>query len=107
MKIEVLYVAGCPSRRAAVRLVRSLAVAQGVMADVREVLVKDRRMADELKFPGSPTIRVNGRDVAGEGLEEGTFALSCRLYPGSQQAGLPPAEWIRRAMMEAAEGGPR
>lgn len=107
MRIEVLYVAGCPSRRAAVRLVRNVAAAQGVVAQICEVLVKDREMADELKFPGSPTIRVNGRDVAGEGPEDGTFALSCRLYPGCWHTGLPPAEWIRRAMMEAAEGGPK
>ena len=107
MKIEVLYVAGCPWRRAAVRLVRDVAAAQGVAAQVCEVLVRDQKMANELKFLGSPTIRVNGRDVAGEGPEDGTFALSCRLYPGSQQAGLPPAEWIRLAMMEAEKGEPR
>ncbi len=101
MKIEVLYVADCPSHSAAVKLVQDVLTAQGVAADVHEVLVTNRRMADALEFPGSPTIRINGRDVAGEPSEGQTFALSCRLYPGSQPSGLPPVEMVRRAVIEA------
>lgn len=104
MKVEVLYVAECPSHNAAVRLVKNVLAAQGVAASVHEVLVVDKRMAEELRFCGSPTIRVNGRDVAGEpGKTEG-FALSCRLYPGSEQIGLPQEELVRRTVIEAREG---
>jgi hypothetical protein len=102
--VEVLYLADCPSHHAAVKLVRDILTTQGVVADVQEVLVTDGRMADELKFPGSPTIRVNGRDVASESSGEQTFALSCRLYPGTQQPGVPPVEMVRRAVTEAAAG---
>lgn len=100
MKVEVLYVAGCPSHRAAVALVREVLDAQGVATQIEEVLVKDGEMARELRFPGSPTIRVDGRDVAGEPQSAKCFALSCRLYTGSKQAGLPPAEMIHRAVLE-------
>lgn len=103
MKVEVLYVAECPSHPAAVRLVRDVLVAEGVVADIHEVLVRDERMARELKFVGSPTIRVNGRDVAGETELTKNFALSCRLYPGSKQAGLPPPEMVQRAVVEAGK----
>jgi hypothetical protein len=58
-------------------------------------------MASELRFLGSPTIRVNGRDVAGETRNAQSFALSC---PGSKQVGLPPFEMVRRAVVEAREG---
>ena len=102
MKVEVLYVAECPSHPAAVKLVRD--VLQGVAADIHEVLVADERMANELRFSGSPTIRINGRDVAGTTAESKCFALSCRLYPGSQEIGLPPAEMVHRAVIEAREG---
>jgi hypothetical protein len=104
VKIEVLYVAECPSHPAAVKLVRDVLGARGVAADIREVLVGNERMANELRFSGSPTIRINGRDVAGEQAKSNDFALSCRLYPGSQQIGLPPAELVRRAVIEAHEG---
>ena len=104
MRVEVLYVAGCPSHRAAVAMVREVLDAQGVATQIEEVLVKDGEMARELQFPGSPTIRVDGRDVAGEPQSAASFALSCRLYSGSKLAGLPPAEMIHRAVLEAMQG---
>lgn len=104
MKIEVLYVPECPSHPAAVNLVRDVLGAQGVAADIHEVLVANEKMANELRFSGSPTIRINGRDVAMETTKSKGFALSCRLYPGSQEIGLPPAELVRRAVIEAKQG---
>ena len=103
MKVEVLYVAECPFHPAAVRLVKDVLVAEGVAADILEVLVRDEGMARDLKFAGSPTIRVNGHDVVGETESGKNFALSCRLYPGSKQAGLPPAEMVHRAVVEAGK----
>ena len=105
MKVEVLYVAECPSHPAAVKLVKEVLAAEGVAAEVHEVLVRDEGMAGELRFCGSPTIRINGRDVAGESQKAQTFALSCRLYLGSKGVGLPPAEVIHRAVLEARQGG--
>jgi Domain of unknown function (DUF2703) len=102
VKVEILYVADCPSHPAAVRLVREVLAAQGVTAQIHEVLVTDRETADKLKFLGSPTIRVNGRDVANDQTQN--FAMSCRLYPGSTQVGVPPAELIHRAIIEARRG---
>ena len=104
MRVEVLYVSDCPSHPAAVKLVRDVLAAQGVATNIHEVLVSDERMACELKFLGSPTIRINGRDVAGESQATKNFALTCRLYPGSKEIGLPPAEVIHRAVLEARRG---
>lgn len=104
MKVEVLYLSDCPSHPAAVRLVKNVLAAEGVATDIREVLVRDERMASDLKFVGSPTIRINGRDIAEEPQTEKNFALCCRLYPGAKQIGLPPAEWVHRAVVEASSG---
>lgn len=101
MKVEVLYVAECPSHPAAVRLVKDVLAPQGIVADVDEVLVTDERMADQLRFCGSPTIRINGRDVACDSPKAQPFALSCRLNAGSKQIALPPAEMIHLALVEA------
>jgi hypothetical protein len=103
VKVEVLYVAECPSHPAAVKLVKEVLSAQGVSAEVREVLVAHEEMASDLRFCGSPTIRINGRDVATEPLKAHSFALSCRFYAGSKYAGLPPAEMVRRAVIQARE----
>jgi len=104
MKIEILYVPGCPSHPAAVKLLRDVLRAEGVAAEIREVLVTDQSMARNLAFCGSPTIRINGQDVAGASSQGAAFALSCRLYPGSSEIGLPPVEMVRRAVLQAREG---
>jgi hypothetical protein len=103
VEVEVLYVAECPSHPAAVKLVKEVLAAEGVAAEIQEVLVRDEGMADELRFIGSPTIRINGRDVAGESQKAQTFALNCRLYLGSKQIGLPPLEVIHRAVRAARQ----
>jgi hypothetical protein len=103
MIVEVLYVAGCPSHPAAVKLVRDILAAEGVEAKIHEVLVGNERMASELRFAGSPTIRINGRDVAGESQDAQSFALSCRLYPGAKQVGLPPMQMIHQAVLRARQ----
>lgn len=104
MKVEVLYVAECPSYAEAVKLVSDALAAEGVAAPIHAVLVRDAEMAKELEFLGSPTIRINGRDVAEEIAKAQPFALSCRLYRGSEHPGLPPAEMVRRALLRAREG---
>ena len=103
MKVEVLYVADCPSHAPAVKLLKDVLATEGVLAEVTEVLVADAQMARELKFIGSPTIRINGLDIAAESANEGTMA--CRLYPGSPQIGVPPIEMVRRAIVKARKGG--
>jgi Domain of unknown function (DUF2703) len=107
VRVEVLYVPECRSHPAAVKLVREVLAAEGVATEIHEVLVSDERMASELKFLGSPTVRINGRDVAGESQTVKNFALSCRLYPGSKQIGLPPEEMVQRAVLEARQGESR
>jgi hypothetical protein len=104
VKVEVLYVADCPTHPAAVKLVKHVLAAEGVEAEIHEVLVSDEGMARELRFCGSPTIRINGRDVAGDSPDARSFALSCRLYPGSKQVGLPPTEMVHRAILKARHG---
>ena len=104
MKVEVLYVAECPSHAAAVKLVREVLISEGVAAEIWELLVTDEVMAKDLAFSGSPTIRINGRDVAEDSSQAKAFALSCRLYLGSADSGLPPVEIVRRAVIEAREG---
>ena len=104
MKVEVLYVSECPSHPAAVRLLRDVLAAEGVLAEIHEVLVRDEAMAKRLRFAGSPTIRINGRDVGDEVQTTKNFSLSCRLYPGSKETGLPPAEMVHRAVVEARQG---
>lgn len=103
MKVEVLSVPGCPTHAAAVRLVSEILAAERVAACIHEIVIEDAEDAAVFRFRGSPTIRINGCDVAGELPGDAGFALACRLYPGSDIVGLPPADLIRKAVVRARE----
>jgi hypothetical protein len=79
VEVELLYWSGCPSYpRALEQLERELAAVglEGVEVHVREVRTEEEAAAQG--FVGSPTIRVNGKDVVDPG--DLPPALNCRLY---------------------------
>ena len=99
MKIEILYVPGCPNYQAASDAVKNLLATESLQAEIREVAVHTETAAAALRFPGSPTIRVNGEDVEPE--SAGGAGLACRLY--MNRSGIPADAAIRRALARAAE----
>jgi hypothetical protein len=101
MKIEVLYVPNCPNHTVALERLREILSAASFQKHVNEVLVRDSETAQSLKFPGSPTIRINGQDV--EPSEPATFGLMCRLY--SDGSGVPSQRKLRAAIEEARRVG--
>lgn len=105
MEIEVLYVAGCPSVPQAMKIVAEALYAEGVSAEIRQLLVKDGKMAEDLRFMGSPTIRINGRDVLQPTDVPEAPALSCRLYAGTELTIVPLAETVRQVIVRAREAG--
>jgi len=76
----------------------------GLPDEVSEIPVTDCAQAEALAFPGSPTIRINGRDIESELPAQGNYALSCRTFivDGKRQ-GVPSPDMIRRAIGATAE----
>ena len=94
MVIEVFYVPGCPNHQAAIDSLKNVLGAASISAPIQEVAVTDEVMARQLKFPGSPTVRINGRDVESSPGE--SYGLACRLY--SNRSGVPSLETLQRAV---------
>ncbi len=103
MRVEVLYVPDCPHHPKAVKRLRDVLLAEGIAAEIHEVAVKDAKEAEELRFCGSPTIRINGRDVAEDSHDPQPFGMACRMYPGASDAGVPPLGMIYSAVRKAWE----
>jgi hypothetical protein len=99
MKIEVLYVPNCPNHAVALERIRQIISEESFQKHVNEVLVRDAEMAQSLKFPGSPTIRVNGQDVEPQNEKTAAFGLMCRLY--SDGSGAPSKQKLRDAIEKA------
>jgi len=81
-RIELLYWEGCPSHPEALALLESVLAEQGVTTVVELREVRTQADAERLGFPGSPTIRFDGRDVDPRGAGE-TPSLTCRSSSGS------------------------
>jgi len=79
MKVEVLYFGGCPTYLEAERTVREVLAEESVEADVELVAVDTDEEARKLRFPGSPTIRVDGEDIFPVPEWE-DWRLGCRVY---------------------------
>jgi hypothetical protein len=101
MKIEVLYVPNCPNHSVALERLREVLAGESVEAHLNEVLVSSAAMAYSLKFPGSPTIRINGRDVEPQEGETASFGLMCRLY--ADGSGAPGHQSLRDAIRRARD----
>ena len=99
MKIEVLYVPNCPNHSVALERLREILAGESFDAQVNEVLVSSAAMAHSLKFPGSPTIRINGHDIAPQEGEKLSFGLMCRLYADGD--GAPSHQILRDAIRKA------
>ena len=102
MTVEILYFSGCPNHAPAVDCVLEVLAQEDPQAEMIEVEVTDVATAQRIGFLGSPTIRVDGKDVEPAARAERAFGLSCRTYiDGGRRAGVPPPEWIRAAVREA------
>lgn len=102
--VEVLVVEGCPNGDAAIGVVGRVARRLGVTPRVTIVEITDLASARQRGFVGSPTIRVNGRDVTPA--TGGPASLSCRIYRTPHGfAGVPDDDAVRDAL--AATGPER
>lgn len=94
-RIDVLYFSGCPNHAPAVDMVREVVGEMGVDAEIREVEVQGPDDANRLRFLGSPTIQVDGRDIDPSAWDRMDFGFSCRTYDGH---GLPRKELLIEAL---------
>jgi hypothetical protein len=108
--IEMLYTRDCPNYAGALALVERVRAELDIDAELRTSLIGDLAAAERARFPGSPTIRVDGRDVEPGSEPPAEISLACRLYRLEHRfAGQPAERWVRDALLAAggtdASGG--
>jgi hypothetical protein len=97
--VEFLYWEGCPSTTEARELLEDVLREHDAAAEIRMQEVTTREEAAELGFPGSPTIRIDGRDVDPTGADEPP-SLTCRIYylPDGRVSPVPSREQLEEAL---------
>ena len=103
--VEILWWRGCPSWERAIEITREQMTRAGLDPDrlvVREIA--DDEQAEAEGFPGSPTIRVGGRDIGDPSTQP--VGLTCRVYRlrDGRISPLPDPADIGAALANASEG---
>lgn len=95
--IEYLFWEGCPSHERALPLLRAELAELGIPETELSVIeLQSDADAQRLQFIGSPTIRVDGADIADTG--DASYGLDCRLYyhRDGRPSPLPDSDDLRR-----------
>ena len=102
MKFEILYFDGCPAWENGLKNLEAAVREEGLPASVDMVKVMDDDDAARLKFLGSPSFRVDGRDLWFE--ERDVYSLSCRVYPTPEGVKGFPTVAMLRAQLKQFKG---
>jgi mercuric ion transport protein len=94
MKLQLIYFAGCPNAEAARAALREALAAERLHVPVEEIDVESPDAPASARGWGSPTILVDGIDVAGQ---QPSASAACRLYP----SGAPSVHQIRERLANA------
>ncbi|MGB3634225.1 MAG: DUF2703 domain-containing protein [Rubrobacteraceae bacterium] len=99
MRIDFLYFEDCPSHEQALERLHKVLKEEDVEADISVTEVTTEEQALDVEFLGSPTIRIEDRDIDPV-LERPNYALSCRTYhlEDGRISPLPSEAMIRRAV---------
>jgi hypothetical protein len=97
--VEFLWFDGCPSHVAARAMLLEVIAAIAPGTPVEDVNAGEPAVAVARRFPGSPTIRVDGRDIDPTFADPGDYTPRCRLYRADGGLrGIPPRAWIEAAL---------
>jgi len=84
-------------------MLRNLLATEGIDEEIELRRVETIEDAERERFLGSPTVRVEGKDVDPGTVGREDFGVKCRLYRSDGGLGhVPPREWIRAALRAAA-----
>ena len=106
MRVDFLFFEDCPSHARALERLRKILKEEDAEAEIEVTEVTTEEQARALEFAGSPTIRIEDRDIDPV-LEQPNYALSCRTYQleDGRISPLPSEAMIRRAVESAAQTG--
>lgn len=99
--IEILYFDGCPNHEQLVARLPRLLQREGITANIELRNISDEQTAIAARFLGSPTVRVNGKDIELDADRREDYGLKCRIYrTETGLVGMPPDELILEALSE-------
>ncbi|MEM5812346.1 MAG: DUF2703 domain-containing protein [Candidatus Aenigmatarchaeota archaeon] len=84
MEVQILYLMDCPWCVKTKEIVRQTLKELGIKATVEEILIDTKQKATKYHFRGSPTVRINEKDVQDE-VAKGK-CVACEKLSSEQKA---------------------
>lgn len=106
MKIEFLYFEGCPNHKQALDNLKKALNELGLEERIEVINIHDNDEAIAKCFLGSPSIRINGKDLEHADEADTDYSMRCRRYKSeSRVQGYPEPELVRAALQATIENG--
>jgi proline dehydrogenase len=101
LRAELLVTPDCPHADAAEAVLRAALAAEDEGSHVSRIQISNLDEAGSFGFHGSPTIRIEGRDVQ-QAADDEPIGLACRLYIGDDGtfSGIPSESVVRAAIRD-------
>jgi hypothetical protein len=104
--VELLWFRDCANHPAARSMLEEVIAEVAPGTPIHDVDATDSSIAARLRFPDSPTIRVDGVDVDPTYADPGDYTPRCRLYRSiAGLRGLPERRWIDDALRSTGGRG--
>jgi len=102
--IEFLYFDSCPGHKQTLINLKAALRETGIRADLRLINVTSPEQAEKVGFQGSPSIRINGKDLVGQDVGS---SYGCRIYQiNGKITPTPTKDFIRERLKELIHRGP-
>ncbi len=99
-EVELLWFLDCPNRVAVRQMLEAVIEELAPGTPIHNLDATNPMTAERLRFPGSPTIRVDGRDIDPSFVDSADYTPRCRLYrTDAGLRGLPERRWIEDALV--------
>ena len=96
MKIEFLYFDGCPNHETALTGLKEVLSEAGQKDNIEIINIKNPEDVTIHRFLGSPSIRINDKDLEIDEDESTEYSMRCRRYKnGELMEGFPSMELIK------------
>lgn len=101
VELELLYFDGCPSWRHAWADLGDVLAELRIEASLKLTNLASLAPEERVGFGGSPTLRIDGRDLEGY---DGPPLEACRVYLSNGGQGWPDPERVKEAVRLASDG---
>ena len=102
--IQFIFYEKCPSYKYALKNLQEVMIEENIKDEINIIRLSDLQEAKNLRVIGSPTIRINNKDIDMSITKSTNFSLECRNYSfNGENTGWPNKEMIKEAFLRSTK----